>query len=219
MLISKHAGVNFHKGAAAEGLVSKIRNDLHCDELYPLHRLDTVTSGLILFARNRISVSKLASQFREHRINKFYLALAGTHPLKKQGMVRGDMIKGRNGTWFLARSMDNPAVTQFLSTGLGNGLRLYILKPRTGKTHQLRVALKSLGVPILGDPLYYRKKDNSHPVDRAYLHAYALGFELDGKRYRFVYPPDEGVHFQSEEFRVGLERFADPWSLDWPGRK
>jgi len=88
--------------------------------------------------------------------------------------------QARNGSWKLLRSVENPAVTQFFSFGLTPGLRLYLLKPHTGKTHQLRVALKSLGVPLLGDTRYGADKS-----DRAYLHAWQLAFELDGKSYQF----------------------------------
>ena len=55
------------------------------------------------------------------------------------------MQKGRGGSWMLARSQDNPAISWFDSVSVREGLRLYRIKPRTGKTHQIRVALKSVG--------------------------------------------------------------------------
>jgi len=61
------------------------------------------------------------------------------------------MLKARRGAWKLARSKESPALTEFVSTSLGQGLRLFLLRPYTGKTHQLRVAMKSLGAPIIGD--------------------------------------------------------------------
>lgn len=216
ILVSKNAGANFHKGNAAMGLVMKLRFDLDLRELYPVHRLDNMTSGLILFARHKDIAADLCLQFRNHSIEKFYVALAGTHPKKKQGMIKGDMIRGRNGEWILSRTMENPAITQFFSTGLGNGLRLYILKPHTGRTHQIRVALKSLGEPVFGDPIYYRAANAPFFSDRGYLHSYALQFKIRGHIHRFINPPVEGLQFNTDEFKAGLAKFKDPWTLDWP---
>ncbi|MDQ6586783.1 MAG: hypothetical protein Q5539_07740, partial [Haemophilus parainfluenzae] len=68
-------------------------------------------------------------------------------------------------------------------------LRLFILKPQTGKTHQLRVAMKSLGSPILGDALYGK---NTEKIDRTYLHAARLQFEFKGQAFDVFTPPKEG---------------------------
>ncbi len=198
------------------GLVEKIRMDLQCKEFFPVHRLDSMTSGLIIFAKNRQSVQELAAQFRDHSIDKFYLALGGTHPGKKQGTIIGDMKKVRDGEWLLCRTTKNPAITQFFSAGMGNGLRLYILRLLTGKTHQIRVALKSLGVPVLGDPIYSKSKNKDIKTDRGYLHAYAIGFRYQDKIYRFIDVPDTGIHFLSEAFKDTLNKFKDPWMINWP---
>lgn len=211
IIVSKFHDVHFHSNAALPGLVMKIREDMGLRELYPVHRLDSMTSGLIVFATNKGSAQELAASFREHRIEKFYIALGGTHPRKKQGSVIGDMKKVRGGKWILCHSRNNPAITQFISSGLGNGLRLYLLRILTGKTHQIRVALKSLGVPILGDPLYSKKVSNNLIIDRGYLHSYAMGFKLKGEYYRYKDIPESGVHFSSEEFKSALRKYEDPW--------
>jgi len=219
VLISKHEGVDFHKGSNPVGLVETIRNDLHLSELYPLHRLDTMTSGLILFAKDRESARTLACRFREHTVEKFYLAVSDKEPKKKQGLVKGDMVRGRRGVWILSHTVKNPAITQFFSVGMGNGLRLYLLRPHTGRTHQVRVALKSIGAPILGDPLYHRKLKEGIVEDRGYLHACALSFTLDGKENRFVHLPERGLYFTNDNFKSAIKKFEDPWALPWPGKK
>jgi len=211
IIVSKFHDVHFHSSTASPGLVMKIREDLELKELYPIHRLDSMTSGLIVFARNKESAHELAASFREHRIEKFYIALGGTHPRKKQGTIIGDMKKVRDGKWILCHSRNNPAITQFISSGLGNGLRLYLLRLLTGKTHQIRVALKSLGVPILGDPLYFKKNPNNSAIDRGYLHSYAMGFKLKGEYYRYIDIPDSGIHFCSKEFKNAIRKYEDPW--------
>jgi len=125
--------------------------------------------------------------------------LSDRKPAKKQGWVRGDMEKGRGGAWRLLPSQANPAVTYFQSASLAPGLRVFFLKPLTGRTHQLRVALKSLGAPILGDALY-----QGSDADRTYLHAYALSFELDGETLRFYCPPTIGAAFLLPELAAAL---------------
>ncbi len=211
IIVSKSNDVDFHSNATSVGLVKEIRVDMDLRELYPVHRLDSMTSGLIVFAKNKESAQKLAASFQEHRIEKFYIALGGTHPRKKQGTIIGDMKKVRDGKWILCHSRNNPAITQFYSSGLGNGLRLYLIKLLTGKTHQIRVALKSLGVPVLGDPLYSKKASADLMIDRGYLHSYAMGFKLNGIYYRYKDIPDSGVHFSSEEFKYALIKYEDPW--------
>ncbi len=83
----------------------------------------------------------------------------------------------------LLRTLGNPAVTRFDSVPLPGrrpGLRAYLLKPGTGRTHQLRVAMKSLGAPVLGDERYAAKAAASRE-ERCYLHCAALRFLFDGK--------------------------------------
>ena len=82
------------------------------------------------------------------------------------------MARSRRGTWKLTRDEDNFAVTRFSSQSLKPGLRLFVLQPFTGKTHQLRVAMKSIGSPILGDTLY-----GGDEAEHLFLHAWRLVFD------------------------------------------
>lgn len=219
LLINKHPGVAFHKGTEGEGLTKIIRAELGIEELYTLHRLDKVTSGLVLFARNKRAVQELAAQFEKRLVEKYYIAISDRRPKKTQGLIKGDMTKSRRGTWKLGRTMKNPAVTQFFSFPLGEGLRLYVLKPHTGKTHQLRVALKSISAPVYGDPLYHQKEYLDNEPDRGYLHSYALRFHFRGNDYTFVCKPDTGGLFKTEMFEKGMKRCERPWELPWPALK
>lgn len=215
VLIDKSPGVSVHKDQADTGLVMQVQQDLANPQLSPVHRLDKVTSGLMLLACNPQVAAELSAAFRERQVEKYYLALSDRKPRKKQGLVRGDMEKARRGAWKLTKSQNNPAVTQFFSYSVTAGQRLFVLRPRTGKTHQLRVALKSIGAPIIGDELYHEQTD-SRP-DRAYLHAWALAFTLAGKDYRFVCPPRCGELFTHADFTATLATLAeDPFSLNWP---
>jgi len=182
LLISKDPGVSFHKEDHIEGLHEKIKSDLNINTLYSVHRLDKMTSGLLIFAKNVNIARELAYKFTHRMVEKYYLAISDRRPRKKQGTVRGDMKKSRRGSWKLTRGNENPAITSFYSYSIGEGLRLYLLRPYTGKTHQLRVAMKSIGAPVLGDSMYH-KREEGPACDRGYLHSYALRFELHGTIY------------------------------------
>ncbi|WP_462147240.1 TIGR01621 family pseudouridine synthase [Pseudoalteromonas gelatinilytica] len=204
----KPAGVSFHSEQCAGFVV--LAEKLVNEKLYPVHRLDKVTSGLIILARNKEAAAEFTTLFSDHTINKFYLAVSDAKPKKKQGWIKGDMQKSRRGAFKLLKTQTNPAITRFYSTSIRPGLRAYLLKPYSGKTHQLRVAMKSLGAPILGDSTYAGSKD-----ERTNLHAYALQFSYKGqlKEYRCGYTFGSHLNevFNADEFK----EWFTPWTLDW----
>ncbi|VTU08651.1 TIGR01621 family pseudouridine synthase [Actinobacillus porcinus] len=188
IIINKPHGVSVHKDTEAQGLTTLVAQQLNLSQVWLVHRLDKVTSGLLILARNEKAAATLSGLFAQHKIQKTYLALSAFKPKKKQGLIIGDMEKARRGAWKLLKSKENPAITRFYSVSCEPHLRLFILKPQTGKTHQLRVAMKSLGSPILGDELYGGNQEN---IDRTYLHAYRLAFEYNGKCYDVCLPPQK----------------------------
>jgi len=210
LLIDKPAGMNFHSEDEA-GLVVLTKEMVGLDELYPVHRLDKMTSGLVLFGKTKEAAQAFGRMFEERQIEKYYLAVSLRKPKKKQGWVKGDMQSARRGDWMLLTTHINPAVTQFHSTALEEGERGFLVKPHTGKTHQIRVALKSLGSPIAGD-LRYARSEEATKEERGYLHAYALRFVFEGEAYAFVSPPKEGGRFLSGRFHDTL---AAEWSRPW----
>lgn len=211
LAVNKPAGLNFHSEDGEAGLVALLRQQLGF-ELYAVHRLDKLTSGIVLFGKSPEAANQLAEQLRNRQMAKFYIALSDQKPSKKQGAIVGDMAKSRNGTWRLTRSKENPAITQFFSYGLENGLRLFLLQLHSGKTHQLRVAMKSLGSPVLGDAAYGAKAE----VDRGYLHAWAVRFVFDGETIELICPPSEGEAFTSLVLQLQLAAICPPWALPWP---
>lgn len=215
VVVYKYPDIDFHQEAGAPGLFQTVKANEKLAELYPVHRLDKVTSGLVLMAKTATANRDLTNLFSERKMEKYYLAISDKKPKKKQGLVKGDMARGRRGSWKLTVAQNNPAVSQFFSQALGDGKRLFLIKPHTGKTHQIRVALKSLGAPILGDKLY-GDSEASAVVDRTYLHAYFLAFSLAGKTYQFQELPREGEHFLTPEFSDGIKYFLQPSQLPWP---
>jgi tRNA pseudouridine32 synthase/23S rRNA pseudouridine746 synthase len=109
----------------------------------------------------------------------------------------------------LTRTMHNPARTRFISTSLSPGLRLYALRLETGRTHQIRVAMKSAGAPVLGDDRYHPRPPDEMLPDRGYLHALSLAFTLNGQRYLFRSLPEHGTLFHGEDFSCALRALLD----------
>ncbi len=217
LIVDKDPGVDFHNDDNELGLFNQVKQWLDTNSLYPVHRLDKVTSGLIVFAKDADTAAKFHTMFKNKSIQKFYLAVSNKKPIKKQGTIKGDMARSRRSSWKLVQCCNNPAVTQFFSYSFHNSLRLFLIKPLTGKTHQIRVALKSIGAPIIGDPIYYSAEKNEW--DRTYLHAYAVKFALNGEEYSFVSPPAHGSVFQSDEMIKFTDDNTAPWKLNWPKYK
>lgn len=197
LIVDKPAGLSFHKDEAEEGLFSLVEKQINL-KLFSIHRLDKVTSGLVIFAKDNKTASAFGELFSKHIIKKTYIALSKSRPTKKQGTVKGDIEKGRGGSYRLLRTMSNPSITKFTSTFV-NEFRVFKLHPQTGQTHQLRVVLASLGSPILGDIRY-----KAQEADRTYLHAYGLEFNLFGDDYMFECLPSGG-HFDSLELEKIIE--------------
>ncbi len=216
-VLYKPPGISFHSDTGEAGFFEQVKQQALAEgvqSLYPVHRLDKPTSGLLIMATHEESNRQLCQAFSEHRVEKYYLAISDKKPLKKQGLIKGDMQAARNGAWKLSKSCDNPAITQFFSYSIAPGKRLFVLKPRTGKTHQLRVAMKSMGAAIAGDSLY--AGEGAKQYDRCYLHAYSIGFQLNNQSYRFTAPPREGQLFLDQDFQQAYAEIAEPWNLPWP---
>jgi len=217
VVIDKPHDISFHdEEELGSGLFSQIKaqlkNQYALTELYPVHRLDKMTSGLIIVAKNSATARAFQQLFEQHQVEKYYLAIAEGKPKKKQGVIKGDMEKSRRGMWKLLRTSNNPAISQFLSYTIAPKKRLYLIKPHSGKTHQIRVALNSIGVPISGDPLYSSDINS----DRGYLHAFALSFSLNNKQYQYCVLPSVGIVFNAASTLEAIKQITPPWQQAWP---
>jgi len=207
LLVYKPPGISFHIQGKKEGVMQILRRMEEeklissGERIYPVHRLDEMTSGIMVFARGRKSAEELGNNFRHGRVEKYYVALSDRRPRQKQGSVVGDMVRSRNSTWKLLHEKKNPAITFFITRKVlsERPLTLFLLKPKTGRTHQIRVAMKSLGSPVLGDQLYARY-EMAREEDRGYLHAGAVRFELGGELVEWIEKPREGAEFLRPAF-------------------
>ena len=171
-----------------------------------IHRLDKDTSGVVLYATTVTAQRQVSRQFLEHTIEKEYLALVAGEPAQEEGLIESPIaahptVKQR----MVVTRHGRPAVTRWLvEQRLGRWTLLRVF-PRTGKTHQIRVHLQSIGLPLAIDALYHQPprgasgglflsqiKRRYRPVagqaerpliDRLTLHAERLSFTLpDGNR-------------------------------------
>jgi tRNA pseudouridine32 synthase/23S rRNA pseudouridine746 synthase len=211
IVVNKPPGIAVQDEELSVGILVILCQQLQIEKLWLVHRLDKVTSGLLILAKSAKAAANLGKLFEARQIEKFYIALSAQKPKKKQGCVSGCMKKIRDGKWALADTGTSAAITQFFSTSVAPGIRLFLLKPHTGKTHQLRVMLKSLGSPILGDTSY--KGQHS---DRTYLHAYSLRFEYEGQAISIQCLANSGEYFLTEQFNLGVQQYLAPWLLTWP---
>jgi tRNA pseudouridine32 synthase/23S rRNA pseudouridine746 synthase len=210
VIAAKPAGISIHCDDNQTGFVAMLSEQLKL-KLYVVHRLDKVTSGVMVFARSAQAAASFGRLFEQREVGKFYLAISHQKPKKKQGTIKGDMQKSRRSSWKLLKTQLQPAVTQFISCSLMPGVRLFLVKPKTGKTHQIRVALKSISAPIVGDAIYANEQEvEGQAIDRCYLHAWQLMFEYQGEKFSFEQRPSEGRYFLQSEFSDSLEAWENP---------
>jgi 23S rRNA pseudouridine1911/1915/1917 synthase len=161
-----------------------------------VHRLDKETSGVMVIAKTDQAHRHLAAQFKQHTIARVYEAVVYGVPKKGHGLIV--LAIGRDSKErkkFSAKTTrPKESVTEYkVNLRFGKTAAHVLLYPRTGRTHQLRVHLTSLGHPILGDPTYGGRKVaviEETEIPRVMLHARALGFQhpATGERLEFVRP-------------------------------
>ncbi|PCI73190.1 MAG: TIGR01621 family pseudouridine synthase [Gammaproteobacteria bacterium] len=200
--VCKPKAISFHNESDTMGFFNLAKSHFEIP-LWPVHRLDKLTSGIIILAKSKKVAAEFGLMFENKNIEKTYLAISDKKPKKKQGKITGDMKKSRNGSWMLTQSKINPAQTTFKSFALIPKIRLFVIKPLTGKTHQIRVALKSLGSPILGDSRY-----GGSESDRAYLHAFRIKFNWNNETIELENAPTEGKYFQLPEIQHALKKLS-----------
>ncbi|MCG8572918.1 MAG: pseudouridine synthase [Spirochaetes bacterium] len=208
IIIHKVDELSFHSEDSS-GLFKQVKQEFH-EDLYASHRLDKVTTGLLLMARSQEAARVFGELFSKQLINKYYLAVSDHKAKKEKAVISGDMERTRKSQWKLLKSQNNPAVTKYCFLKKLDDLYYYLIQPVTGKAHQIRVAMKIAGAPILGDPLYYPKSKALVEADRTYLHAFALQFQYKNQSYYFSAPPNKGKYFKQPDFLDILANLNKP---------
>lgn len=210
LVINKPAGLV----SDAENIAKKLG---YKGTLTLIHRLDKDTSGLLMLAKTAKMQQMMKDLFSKKEVQKYYLALADGSMSKKSGTI--DNFLGKKGSYQgqtiygqVAEKDGERAITHWRLLEKGVRCCLFLLEPKTGRTHQLRVHLKEMGHPILGD--YQYSKNFSCPIQpaRQMLHAWGL---------YFIHPitlkeialsaslPDDFITL-SQELKVSLHVSSDP---------
>ena len=151
-----------------------------------VHRLDRDTSGVVILAKDEATQKMLRKQFQDRKTHKTYFAIVEGRPKMDEAMIDLPLARNlRRPTTFQVDPNGKPAQTYYRVVKTDGAHSLLELKPTTGRTHQLRVHLKYLGTPILGDPVY----GSGAAAARLFLHASSLEITIpDGDRRTFSAP-------------------------------
>ena len=136
----------------AQTALVRMRRELGLPELSPAHRLDRLTAGVLLFTARRELRGAYQTMFARGTVHKTYVARAAANPHVTLPRVVQSRIIKRRGHLQAVEEPGEPNAETLVESMSPDGL--YRLTPRTGRTHQLRVHMASLGMPIYGDPLY-----------------------------------------------------------------
>ncbi|MGN6380716.1 MAG: RluA family pseudouridine synthase [Gaiellales bacterium] len=172
-----------------------------------VHRLDRDTSGLLVVARDEITLARLQGLLRRRRIERTYLGLVRGRPPSRRGRIEAAMGRDRRDPTRMSLDTDNPrdAVTHFELAQALPGHSLLRVRLETGRTHQIRVHLAAIGHPVAGDPVYCHGPELG--LQRQFLHAAEL---------RFPHPhsgePVEAVSPLPADLGAALVKAANPGS-------
>ncbi len=205
LVVDKPAGIVVHPapghahGTLVHGLLA---HDVEGgDEARPgiVHRLDRDTSGLMVVARSQEAYERLRALMRSREIERDYLALVVGRPQSRRGRIEAPIGRDRRDPFRHSLDTDTPrdAVTHFEVAELLPRHALLAVRLETGRTHQIRVHLAAIDLPVAGDPVYGRARELG--LERQFLHA---------ARLRFVHPASgEPIEVESplpEDLRSAL---------------
>jgi 23S rRNA pseudouridine1911/1915/1917 synthase len=146
-----------------------------------VHRLDKETSGVIIAAYDDTALAFLAGQFKSRKAKKTYIAVVKGIPPEQKGRIETFIARDpRDRKRFAVSARGKTALTMYRVVKTWQNHSLVLLRPKTGRTHQLRVHLRYLGHPIVGDPLY-GFADTLFPSATLMLHARSLAITLPGE--------------------------------------
>ena len=195
-----HPGSGEHSATLVQGLLYHVQNlaeNFSSEKIRPgiIHRLDKDTSGIIIAAKDPEAHEYLSNQFRSRFVKKRYLAIVQGRLPEARGLVTGFIKRDprHRKRFTVSAGSGRQAETRYRVLAECEGYTFVRLTPKTGRTHQLRVHMKSLGCPILGDPIYGRK-DERFPLSPLMLHSRRLTLTLPGETQKRSFtaplPPD-----------------------------
>lgn len=184
-----HPSIGNYHGTLVQGLlyhIESLSDSFNGDHTRPgiVHRLDKETSGTIITAKNTDTLDFLAKQFKERTNVKEYLAIIKGIPKKKRDTIKSYLKRdNRDRKRFMSsedESMGKYAESDYVVLASSDKYSLVKVTLKTGRTHQIRVHMKYLGHPIVGDPVYSRTDPKYRDVTMM-LHSFHLGMLIPGE--------------------------------------
>lgn len=175
-----HPTKSYQSGTLANGVINYFRESNQNCIVRLVSRLDMNTSGLIIIAKNQFSHGMLSKAMTENKVNKRYLAIVHGQLENKEGTIDLPIYRPEgieNGTRRVIDEKGQRSITHYKVVDTFGDSSLVECKLETGRTHQIRVHLSSLGNPIYGDTLYGYGDDEDELIKRQALHAYGLDFK------------------------------------------
>ena len=183
VVLNKNAGISVQGGTKSKknliDIFSKSKVFLN-KKPYPVHRLDKATSGVLIIAKNRETAKLLTTLFRIRKIHKTYLAISNGEIEKNQGELNHDLIRYEG----KKKILEN-ARTYFRILDRNLNCSLIELKPITGRKHQIRKQLYSIGHCVLGDDKYHNAIYKNNINNQLMLHSYQVRFMIDKRKYSY----------------------------------
>ena len=146
-----------------------------------VHRIDKETSGILIIAKNRKYAQLFTSLFRIRKIHKSYLSICHGEMEKVKGLFDGDLIR-----YDKDRKISERAITNYKVLDKNTNSTLLILNPITGRKHQIRKQLFSIGFPVIGDSKYNFPENKMNKNNNLMLHAYSIKFMINEKKYKYT---------------------------------
>ena len=146
-----------------------------------VHRLDKETSGILIIAKNRKYAQLFTSLFRIRKIHKSYISICHGEMEKNKGLFDDDLIR-----YDKDRKISERAITNYKVLDKNTNSTLLILNPITGRKHQIRKQLFSIGFPVIGDSKYNFPENKINKNNNLMLHSYSIKFMINEKKYKYT---------------------------------
>lgn len=177
IVVNKPAGINSQrtpyqlKGTLEYWVSEYFKSQGNSESARVVHRLDRGTSGAMIFPKNRQGAARLSKQFQDSLVDKLYLALVSGRPEQESWIVDAPIGKVASARYGIVEG-GKSSQTEFRTVASSAEISLVEARPLTGRTHQIRVHLASVGLPILGDTTY-----GGQTAGRMMLHCSAMTFQ------------------------------------------